>query len=250
MTDDAVLIQALVELAGTLVQDFDVVELLTLVSERCMEVLDVAAVALMLVDEKEALRVVASSNEASHLIELFELESNEGPAIVCYRTGAQVVNQDLEGSGRLWPRFAAEAARTGFRSAHAVPMRSQGEVIGALSLFRAEHAVLDDRDVVAAQALADVATIAILQQRTVRRGELVNRQLQAALNSRILIEQAKGMIAERAGIDVERAFERLRRTARSNNRHLSELAADVVNGTIDVTVLGEDGTPDPSRRPM
>ena len=234
MTREALLARTLVELADNLVDDFDIVELLTMLSDRCVEVLDIAAAGIMLVAPNGELRVMTSSSEAMRVVELFELQSQEGPCLDCYRTGEAVVNHDLASSGSRWPRFAAVALEAGFRSADAVPMRLRSQVIGALNLFRSEPGGLDEGDVVVAQALADVATIALLQHRTAVAADVVNEQLTGALNSRIVIEQAKGIIAERHRVDMEQAFSRLRTHARGSNRRLGEVAGDVVDGTIDV----------------
>src|SRR5687768_15430506 len=163
MPREAVLARTLVELADTLVADFDVVELLTLLADRCVDVLDVDAAGLMLVAPDGNLRVMASSSEAMRMLELFELQAQEGPCLDCYKTGSPVVNQDLETVDGRWPRFAAEALAAGFHSVHALPMRLRGTVIGALNLFHVSTGVMREADVAAAQALADVATIAILQ---------------------------------------------------------------------------------------
>jgi GAF domain-containing protein len=227
----------MVELADTLVDEFDIVELLTLLTDRCVEVLDVTAAGLMLVAPDGELRVMASSSAAMRLLELFELQAAEGPCLDCYRSGGPVVNQDLATVNGRWPRFAAEALSQGFRSVHALPMRLRGTVIGALNLFRNEPGELDPADVDAAQALADVATIAILQHQAVLAAQLVNEQLQNALNSRIVIEQAKGMVAERAGLDMEQAFASLRGHARRHNLRLVDVAADVINGTLSAAAL-------------
>ena len=225
------------ELADTLVDDFDVVELLTLLADRCVEVLDVAAAGLMLVAPDGDLRVVASSSEAMRVLELFELQSQEGPCLDCYRTGEPVVNQDLATVNGRWPRFAAEALEAGFRSVHALPMRLRGTVIGALNLFHVEPGEMRQADVDAAQALADVATIAILQHRAALEAKLVNEQLNHALNSRIVIEQAKGMVAERAGLDMDQAFTALRNHARNHNLRLVDVAHDVIDGTLAASAL-------------
>ena len=163
------LARTLVELADTLVADFDVVELLTLLADRCVDVLDVAAAGLMLAAPDGDLRVMASSSEAMRVLELFELQAQEGPCLDCYRTGEPVVNQDLAAVDGRWPRFAAEALAAGFRSVHALPMRLRGTIIGALNLFHVEPGDMRRADVDAAQALADVATIAILQHRAATR---------------------------------------------------------------------------------
>ena len=222
MTREALLARTLVELADNLVDDFDIVDLLTTLSDRCVEVLDIAAAGIMLVAPDGDLRVMTSSSEAMRVVELFELQSQEGPCLDCYRSGEAVVNHDLASADTRWPVFAPVALDAGFRSADAVPMRLRSQIIGALNLFRSEPGALDDRDVIVAQALADVATIALLQHRTAAAAEVVNDQLMVALNSRILIEQAKGIIAERHHVDMEQAFSRLRTHARNRNQLLSD----------------------------
>lgn len=171
------------------------------------------------------------------VVELFELQSEEGPCLDAYHSGRPVVNEDLATVNGRWPRFAAVALTAGFRSADAIPMRLRGQVIGALNLFGSQPGSLSDDDVLVAQALADVATIAILQHRTVAETNVVNDQLNTALNSRIVIEQAKGMIAEREQVDMPEAFTRLRNHARNHNRRLAELATDIVHGTVQLTSL-------------
>jgi GAF domain-containing protein len=226
-----------VELADTLVDDFDVVELLTLLADRCVDVLDVAAAGLMLVAPEGDLRVMASSSEAMRVLELFELQAQEGPCLDAYRTGLPVVNQDLASVDGRWPRFAAEALAAGFHSVHALPMRLRGTVIGALNLFHVDSGDMRLADIEVAQALADVATIAILQHRATLEGQLVNEQLQMALNSRIVIEQAKGMVAERSGLNMEQAFSTLRSHARNHNLLLVEVARNVISGTLAAAEL-------------
>jgi GAF domain-containing protein len=231
MSREALLARTFVELADTLVDDFDVVELLTLLADRCVEVLDVAAAGLMLVAPEGDLRVVASSSEAMRLVELFELQSQEGPCPDCYRTGQPVLNHSLAADDGRWPRFGPVALEAGFRSVHALPMRLRGVTIGALNLFRADEGLLEDADVVAAQALADVATIGILQHRAAIQTHVVVGQLHHALNSRIMIEQAKGIIVERAQLDMDQAFSWLRNHARSHNLLLVDVAQSVIDGT-------------------
>ena len=230
--------RTLVELADTLVADFDVVELLTLLADRCVDVLGVSAAGLMLAGPDGDLRVMASSSEAMRLLELFELQSREGPCLDCYVSGRPVVNQDLAHVNGRWPRFAQEALAAGFRSVHALPMRLRGTVIGALNLFVVEPGDMPGADVEAAQALADVATIAILQHRAVLEAQVVNQQLQHALNSRIVIEQAKGMVAERADLNMEQAFSTLRRHARDHNLRLVDVAEAVIGGSLAPSALG------------
>jgi GAF domain-containing protein len=232
MTREALLARTMVDLADTLVDNFDVVELLTLLTDRCVEVLDVSAAGLMLVAPEGDLRVVASSSEEMRVVELFELQSEEGPCPDCFRTGEAVLNQNLATVGGRWPRFGPVALEAGFRSVHAVPMRLRGVIIGALNLFRADEGELEDGDILVAQALADVATIAILQHRAAFEAYRVNEQLHHALNSRIVIEQAKGMLAERAGLDMEQAFSWLRHHARNHNLLLVDVARAVIDGTV------------------
>jgi GAF domain-containing protein len=234
---EATLARALVELADTLVADFDVVELLTRLTDRCVDVLDVGAAGLMLVSLEGDLRVMASSSEAIRVLELFEVQSQEGPCLDCYRTGRPVVNQDLAVANGRWPRFAAEALAAGICAVHALPMRLRGNIIGALNLFHTEPTQMRDADVEAAQALADVATIAVLQHRAALEAQVLNEQLNHALNSRIVIEQAKGVIAERERLDMEHAFARLRTHARNHNRRLADVARDVIDGTLPAAAL-------------
>ena len=230
MENEGLLLRTLVELADTLTDHFDVVDLLTLLSDRCATVLDVAAAGIMLVSPEGDLRVVASSSDAMRLVELFELQSDEGPCIDCFHAAAIVTHSDLENAVDVWPNFARVALDAGFRSAHALPMRLRGSVIGALNLFRSEVGGLDDSGTMAAQALADIATIAILQHRVGTEALQLNEQLNAALTSRVVIEQAKGVIAERAGVSTDEAFRRLRHHARSHNLLLADVAKDVASG--------------------
>lgn len=245
MTRERLLARTLVELADTLVADFDVVELLTLLADRCVEVLDVDAAGLMLAEPDGDLRVLASSSEAMRVLELFEVQSQEGPCLDAYRTGELVVNQALSESGGRWPHFEPEALAAGFRSVDALPMQLRGTVIGALNLFHGESGSMARADVDAAQAFADVATIAILQDRAASEAQVLNEQLSYALGSRIVIEQAKGMVAERQSLDMEQAFARLRHHARNHNLRLVDVAADVIDGNLAASAL--DSSPDAQR---
>ena len=246
MSREALLTRTFVELADTLVADFDVVELLTLLTDGCVDVLDVGAAGLMLAAPEGDLRVIASSSEAMRMLELFELQSQEGPCLDCYRTGQPVVNQDLATVNGRWPRFAAEALAAGFHSVHALPMRLRGTVIGALNLFHIEPGEMRQADVVAAQAMADVATIGVLQHRAALEAQVLNEQLNHALNSRIVIEQAKGIIAEREGLNMEQAFSTLRNHARHHNLRLVDVAGDVIDGTLAASALDR---PPPAKTP-
>ena len=241
MTRESVLARTLVELADTLVDDFDVVDLLTLLADRCVEVLDVEAAGIMLAAPDGQLRVMASSSEAMRVLELFEIQAHEGPCFDCHRTGRAVVNQDLDAGSGQWPRFAAEALTAGFHSAHALPMRLRGSVIGALNLFRTDVGEMGPADLQVAQAFADVATIAILQHRAALEAQLLAQQLTHALNSRVMLEQAKGMVAERLNSDMERSFATLRNHARNHNLRLSDVAQSVIDGSL--TAAGLDAPP-------
>ncbi|HEV2087975.1 MAG TPA: GAF and ANTAR domain-containing protein [Cryptosporangiaceae bacterium] len=225
------LTEAFVELADTLVDDFDLVDFLHQVTVRCAQVLPVAAAGVLLADHRGTLRVVAASTEETRLLELLQLQTDEGPCPECFHTGQPVAVTDLSGATGRWPVFAAQAQGVGFASVHAFPMRLRTDVIGALNLFDTQPGALDEETVRLAQALADVATIGLLQARAIRHRETLAEQLQVALNSRIVIEQAKGVIAERRSLDMDQSFVLLRRLARNNNRGLSDIARAVVDGS-------------------
>ncbi len=237
MEREALLLTTLVGLADNLVADFDVVELLTLLSDGCVEALDVDAAGIMLASPAGDLRVIASSSETMRILELFEQQAAEGPCQDCYHTGTSVVSVDLADTGCRWPRFAPLAQGAGFRSVSALPMHLRDRTLGALNLFRTSDGVMPAPDVRAAQALADVATIAILQHRDSTAAHVVSEQLQQALNSRLAIEQANGMLAARTGIGVDDAFNQLRRYARSHNRRLLDVAHAIIDGTINTTAV-------------
>jgi len=228
----------MIEIADTLVDDFDVVELLTTLVDRCVEVLDISAAGIMLVAPEGDLRVMTSSSDTMRVVELFELQAQEGPCLDCYRTGKPVLNQDLATVNGRWPRFSVIAVAARYRAADAVPMRLRGQIIGALNLFRSEFGSLSDDDVLIAQALADIATIALLQHREAIETQVVNDQLNHALNSRIVIEQAKGMIAAKGHLPLDQAFARLRSYARSRSARLADVARAVVDGTLDLAATG------------
>jgi GAF domain-containing protein len=191
----------------------------------------------MLVAPRGDLRVMASSSEEIRVLELFELQAEEGPCLDAYRTGAPVVSGDLADDHGRWPVFSPVALAAGFRSVHAVPMRLRRSVIGALNLFRTDAGSMNDADHGAALALADVATIAILQHRALLQAQVVNDELSQALDNRIIIEQAKGVLAERTGIEVHAAFSRLRNHALSHELRLVDVARAIVDGTLDATSL-------------
>lgn len=227
------LTEAFVSLADSLVADYDVAELLHRLAHHCVNLLDVVAAGLLLADPRGTLQVVATSSEASRTLELFQLQHDQGPCLDCYRAGAAVSVPDLGLATDRWPIFAAGTQAAGYRSVHALPMRLRDEVIGTLNLFGDRPGPLTGADARIAQALADVATIAILQERAIRHHEILAEQLQHALTSRIVIEQAKGVLAERGNLDMSQAFYQLRRHARNTNTGLTDLARGIVEGTVD-----------------
>jgi GAF domain-containing protein len=232
--DGNLLSATFVELTDTMVADFDIIDFLHVLTSRSVELLDVSATGLLLADPRGELRVVAASSEAARLLELFQLQSDRGPCLDCFRSGQPVAAADLGGDQR-WPQFAAAARQAGFSAVQALPMRLRDQVIGALNLFRATAGPFDADAMHIGQALADVATISLLNERSMRRSDTLNEQLQTALNSRIIIEQAKGKLAERLGIDVDTAFTLLREQARNRNQRLSDLARAFVDGTQAIT---------------
>jgi len=228
--DEERLVDTFVELADTLIDDFDVIDFLHLLVDRCVELLDVDAAGLLLADQHGQLQVIASSNEQVRLLELFQVQNDQGPCLEAFVTGVSVSHVDLTTAGARWPYFASTAVEAGFRAVDALPMRLRSEVIGALNLFRVQVGALDRAALRTAQALVDVATIGLLQERLIHRQEILTQQLQAALNSRVVIEQAKGLIAERLGIDLDGAFAALRGYARGHNLKLSDVARTVIAG--------------------
>ena len=231
--------ETFVELADTLVDDFDVVDFMTLLTERCVELLGATDGGLMLVDPLGELRVVASSSEQMRTLELLELQSSEGPCLDAYRTAAAVGAVDLDEVAARWPHFGDHVRRAGYRSIYAVPMRLRTDVLGALNLFNTHQAPWDEEDLRLAQALADVATISLLHHRAMHDSQLLSTQLQSALNSRVTIEQAKGLLAERLGTNTEEAFERMRRYARGHNLLLADVATDLLTGQLPNSAMTE-----------
>ncbi|GGO44461.1 transcriptional regulator [Streptomyces daqingensis] len=222
-----------VEMADTLVDDFDVIDFLHNLTGRCVELLGVTAAGLMLTDERGSLQVIAASTEKTRLLELFQLQTDQGPCLDCFSSGEPVSVADLPSASK-WPHFSAAAEEVGFAAVHALPMRLRTEVIGALNLFHTEPGTLDEDKQRIGQALADVATIGLLQQRAIQHRDSLTEQLQTALNSRILIEQAKGTLSERLGLEVDEAFVVLRTQARSRNQRLSDYAKAVLEGSEEV----------------
>ncbi len=234
------LANAFVGLADTLVADYDVIELAQQLIDSTMALLPIAAAGILLGDSSGDLHVFASSSEQTRLLELLQVEADVGPCLEAYRTGQPVIVADLSADPTRWPAFTERAAEYNFRSVTALPLRLRNERVGALNLFRGEKGSLSNADVAVAQALADVATVGILHQRVLTRSELVNQQLQTALNTRLIIEQAKGVLAERGTIDMDRAFKLLRMHARRSNQRLADLARDVIGGADTSTILSQE----------
>ena len=227
--DGQLLSETFVELTDTMVADFDVIDFLHVLTDRSVRLLSASAAGVLLADPRGELRIAAASSEAAGLVELFQLQNDQGPCLDCYRTGKPVTAADLTGPDQQWPQFAAAATQAGFRAVQALPMRLRDQVIGALNLFRAAPGPLDPEDQRIGQALADVATIGLLHERNLHRSETIAEQLQAALTSRIIIEQAKGKLAERHGTDMDEAFQLLRAHARNHNQRLTDIARYVIN---------------------
>ena len=237
------LVQTFVALADTLVDDYDVVEFAQQLVEDCMSLLEVDAAGLLLRDPRGGLHVLASTTEQTRLLELLQIQSDAGPCLQAYRSGRQVRVADLQARPERWPEFAARAASEGFGAVYALPLRLRAERIGALNLFRRQSPTISGPDMLVAQALADVPTIGILHQRLLAQGAIVNAQLQTALNSRIIIEQTKGVLAERGGLDMDQAFIELRAQARNTNQHLSDTARAVIEGASEISQTGSDSVP-------
>ena len=232
--EQTLLIFTLVELADSLVDEYDVIDVLTVLSDRCVEVLDVDDAGVLLASQEGELQFVASSSESMRALELFQIQANEGPCVDCFRSGKSVVNLSLIDSGWRWPNFTPRALENGFQSVHSLPLRLRGRTIGALNLFRTDQGPMREDEVVIAQGFADVATIAILQHRSSLDAVALNEQLSVALESRIFIEQAKGVISVSTRCTTSEAFERLRAHSRNHNTRVTEVAREVVEGRMPV----------------
>jgi transcriptional regulator with GAF, ATPase, and Fis domain len=225
--------EVFVSLADTLVADYDVIDLLYNLSTACVELLAVDTAGIMVTaDGKGSLQTVASSHERTELLELFQLQNDEGPCLDTFRQGQPVTCLDLAHAGGRWPKFSAHAVDRGYRSVHTRPMRVRDTVVGALNLFGDHTGAVPETDLYTAQALADIATISIIKDRTAATMHQLVEQLQSALNSRVIIEQAKGMLAARLDIDMDDAFARLRHHARSHHDRLTDVARKLLDGTI------------------
>ena len=236
------LLKAFIEFADTIVDQYDVVEFLHRLAMRCVELVDASEAGIMLADRDGTLHYVASSSERMRLIELFELQHDEGPCLDAYRDGVAVHTSLNDDASTRWPRFAPHAREVGIESVSALPMRLRNEVIGALNILSTTSTALSAADQEVTQALADIATIGILQERALNDAKVVTSQLEGALESRIVIEQAKGIVAERNHVGIDTAFELLRGYARTHGHLLRQTAQDVIDGTLD-----PDALTDPTR---
>jgi GAF domain-containing protein len=242
------LAQVFVEVSDTLIDEFDLLDFLHMLAARTAELSAASVVGLLLADKHGDLQFMAASREDARLLELFQLQNDEGPCLDAFRSGAPVLNTDLREDVQRWPRFAPHAIEAGFRSVHAFPLRLRTQVIGALNVFGADDgARLEADDVPIVQALADMASIALLQERTIRQAQVLTEQLQGALNSRVVIEQAKGVIAQARGVSVDEAFALIRAYARSNNLRLGEVTHAVIDNISIIPELA--GSARPSIRP-
>ncbi|GAB3439605.1 ANTAR domain-containing protein [Actinophytocola sediminis] len=226
-----------VELADTLVADFDVIDFLHTLATRSVELIDADAAGIMLTDQRGRLHLMASSAERARLLGLYELQHDEGPGLDCFRAGQPVSREDLAAMAASWPAFTERLRALRFHSAHALPMRLRTETIGALTLFRTTPGRPSAAELGIGQAMADVATVGLIQERAIAAGELLATQLQTALTSRVQLEQAKGMLAQRTGLAIDQAFQLMRDYARSRSRKLGEVAVRVIDGSLDEDLL-------------
>jgi transcriptional regulator with GAF, ATPase, and Fis domain len=229
-TREELLVRAFVTLADSMVTDYDLIDLLQTLVDQATELFDAEASGIIMGPDVDHLDVVVSTSEKSRLVGLMQLSAGEGPCVEAVTTGNVVSVANTAEITDRWPKFAAEALDAGYVSVHAIPMRLRGQIIGSLNLFRNHEGALNKADAIAAQAMADVATITVLQERTVRDGSIVNVQLQRALDSRIIIEQAKGVIAQSQGIDMQAAFDLIRRESRRRSVALTAIATQIVEG--------------------
>ena len=226
------LFEAFATLADTLVAGYDVVELLQSLVDYCQELLDIDSAGILLANVRDELEVVASTSEANTLVEIMQLDADAGPCMLSFRTRAVVSVPDVDVDADRWPAFSATALAQGIHSVYAIPLRLRETTIGTLNLMRNDPGELNSQDVRAAQALADIATIGILQERTTRDAIAIRDQLQNALSSRVVIEQAKGVVAETRGVSMDAAFARIRSHARSRQTPLSVVARQLVSGEL------------------
>lgn len=246
MTRETDVVRSLVEMADTLVDDYDVVDLLTGLANRCVALLGASAAGVMLASPAGGLKLIASSSEAMRVLELFELQAQEGPCVDAFNTGESVEHENLRAGTGRWPVFATAATHIGFVSAAALPLRLRDVTLGALNMLSVSHDPMAEANLVVARAFADLAALSIVQHRASIEAQRLNEQLSGALTSRVVIEQAKGVISERAGVTLAEAFSRLRTFARQRNLRLTDVARATIDGTVDPRAWAGSGQP-PSR---
>lgn len=223
------LVDTFVSLTDTLVADYDVVDLLQTLVDEATKLFDASAAGILLVNDDQVLEVVASTSERSTFIGLLQLNAGEGPCVEAFATGRAVSVVDVAEMQRRWPLFAAASRESGYASVHSIPLRLRDTTLGSMNLFRETEGALNEDDARAAQALTDVATISILQQRVVEHATIAQDQLQRALDSRVVIEQAKGFLAHTRQVDMDEAFRILRDHARSHRAPLGDVARAVIS---------------------
>jgi GAF domain-containing protein len=238
-THERRIVATFVELADTLIEDFDVVEFFAMLTERVVELGIAAQAGILLADETGSLRFMAASDERTQLLELFQVQAREGPCQECFRTGTPVAVTHLDDERDRWPRFVPQALASGFVAVHAFPLRLRETVLGAMNLFHHEPGPIEPERLAVVQAMADVATIGLLQQRELQRAHTVEAQLQYALHSRVTIEQAKGIVFEQASVSMPDAFEMIRSYSRDTNAKLSDTARRIVEGSLTDRDLAE-----------
>jgi transcriptional regulator with GAF, ATPase, and Fis domain len=231
--------QVFVSLASSLARGVDVLDMLSGLATDCARLLDVSSAGLLLADARGVLHVVAASSEQARNLEVFQLQRDQGPCLDCYRAGRQVSVQNLPDEAERWPQFAEAAINAGFVSVHALPMHLRDRMLGTLGLFGARTGALNELDLSLGQAFADVASVALVQGAALSEQETLNRQLQGALDSRVIVEQAKGILAQVGDLDMEAAFSFLRRYSRDHNRRLSEVAGALVDREISARAVVE-----------
>ena len=245
---EARLNSAFVTVADTLTANYDVVDLLHTLVTECTAIVGATAGGLMLADPAGRLQLVASTDESAELVELMQLAAGAGPCLDCFATGTAVSVLDIDTGGDAWPDFRVAALEQGYRSVHATPMKLRGQVIGTMNLFQASATSLSDRDAAVVQALADVATIGVLQQRIATESQVVAEQLQKALDSRVLIEQAKGALSQALGMSMDQAFVALRAYARNHNVTLSALSSSITSRELSAQeVVAQPSSARPAR---
>jgi hypothetical protein len=234
-----VLARTLIQLADTMGEDFDLLDILVLLVDRCVELLGISAAGVMLVAPEGGMRLAAASNDEARVLELLEIQAQQGPCLDSFRSGAAIVNANLRTADQRWPSFSPVAIAAGFRTVHAFPMRWREVALGAVNLFDTSSRALTDPDLLAGQALADMASLTILQYRAISDVRSSNENLSRTLGNRLQIEQAKGVLAERTGIEMEEAFAAMRNHARNHNLRLVEVAARIIDGSLSDAALDQ-----------